>query len=184
MTRSRILHSLALLLCLTAAACSSSTPAPTPVFTFAFAGETTTPAANTFWIDKGSDSSGVVGLRLNAHFTLSFSVMDANILFDKAVLTPTDFTTGDFLKQGGALVTANVVTFPAGSNNLYIHIERPDSFAPATGDGVLLTLHFKAATGAVKGSSSAIQWNDSHAYLSGFSNDRLVRTYGGTVTVQ
>jgi len=164
------------------AACSKNSNAPSSTPSFAFAGETTTPAANTFWIDRGTDSSGQIAIRLNAHFTQSFSILNANLVFDKAVLTPADFTTGDFLKQGGADVTTSV-TFPASSNNLFIDIERPDSVAAATGDGVMFTLRFKAASGASKGASTPIEWNDSHAYTSGFT-DRLVRTYGATVTLQ
>jgi hypothetical protein len=131
--------------------------------------------------DSGERVPGQITIAVRANdFTTGFSLFRGEIVFDSTVLHLLNYAEGDFLKQNGAIVTFSVTGL--NTNRATLRIDRPSSLPAATGTGTVVFLRFNLPTGGIHG-STALQWDDPHAYTSGFS-ETLLKTHGGTVAVQ
>lgn len=166
-------------------ACGGSDDAPTaptpPTFTLSLTSETTTPAPNTFFLERAGGVPDEIRVAVRATFTQAnaFSKFRGELLYDPNVLTLRNFTHGTFMQQGGAVVDTSVTTL---GNRLTMRIDRPDSLPGIFGTDTVLTLNFVRARPAQPGAASPLQWDDPHAYTADF-RDRLVRTYNATVSI-
>lgn len=157
-------------------------PSPTPIpATLTFTPDTNSPTPRSFALVQGAETiTDQITILIRANdFTSGFSMFRGTIVYDTSVVTQVNYTEGDFLKQGGGLASFSVTGL--NTNQTSIRIDRPSSLVAATGTGTVIALRFKPASTTARG-TSALQWDDPHAYTTSFS-EMLQRTYGGSITV-
>lgn len=160
---------------------STTTTIPPSFPAITFTPDSATPVSNSYTVTMSSTSSGTFILAMNANnFTRAIHKVRGTLLFDPQVLADDNtYEQGPFMLQGNALTQFNI----SGSRGqLFIRIDRPDSVAGVTGSGVIIRQRF-TVIGGVRNRTTPIQWTDTNAYTSSFS-EVLARSYGGTVTIE
>lgn len=115
-------------------------PTPQPTLTFAPSGAG---GANSISLTRMGQGATRLSLEVRATGVTELYGVSFDLEFPSAVLDFVEFDEGPFLAGGGAFDTAvQVVESPAG--NLVVGATRLGAVGGASGDGVLLVLHFDA----------------------------------------
>lgn len=148
-----------------------STPTPT-ARTLHFTPSSPSGEPQSYWLTSSNQDSPTLNVDINARFSAGCqpSRFRGTLVFDDALLKVLNYSDGTLFQQGGANVTTTVSNATAG--RVVIRMDRPDSTGGITGQGVAITIRFQAqgqTTGA-----SALQWTDTNAYTTTFSECLLV----------
>ena len=154
---------------LSVASCSGDAPVPEPtplVYTFSFGTSAQTGRPYSMWLEDARERvTNQLAVVVMADFEEQCLVdrIQGTLTYDAGVLEAESHTEGTFMRQGG-VEPQTTVTYRRGS--ITFLIDRPGS---VDADGVsgradVITVRFRAAGPAARGSSSPLQWVEPHAY--------------------
>jgi hypothetical protein len=137
-------------------------------YTFSFGSSVQSFQPWTFWLEDAKEGvTNQIAVAVIADFEQACQVntVRGTLMFDPNVLQTVNYSVGPYMRQGGVATDASVMS---GRQFVTFQIDRPDSADGVTGRGTVITIRFRAAGTYSRGSSSQLQWSDTHAYTASF----------------